>query len=249
MAVGITVGASGRYQYKRTATEAGFYARFDANQAHKPLVSIHYDDVNMSSPHYILEPTFTHPTIGLYKDVDADPIDDASNIARNEFESFLLHLYGADVFISSTDVYHDLDADMEAGGITSMYDGVNVLDFMVLTSAKVRNYKQPDGTILDLMTLGYDDTRPNLTDVPDLDQTLMKDVIKHVGLKGFVPYLYAAEGIDFATFAELILFFYPDATERATAWATPTTGLSAFLKSKSVPMFTETQLQQLGLKA
>lgn len=249
MAVTPVLAPSGRYIYKRTATENGFYACFDATQAHKPLVSIHYDDINISSPYYILEPTFTHPTIGLYKDVNADPIDAESNIARNEFESFLLHLYGAGVFISSTTVNHDLDADMVSGSIASMYNDVNVLDFMVLTGAKVRNYKQPDGTILDLMTLGYDDDRPNLTDVPNLDQTLMKDVIKHVGLKGFVPYLYAAEGIDFDTFTELVLFFYPDPVERATYWATPTTGLDAFLKSKSVPMLTETQLQQLGLKA
>lgn len=228
---------------------AGFYALFDHNQAHKPLMGIYYDANKRYSKYYILEPNFLHPTIGLYKDINADPIGDSANAARNEFESFLLHLYAADVFISDSNIYYDLDADMQNAGITSMYNDVNILDFMVLTQAKVRNYKQPDGTILDLMTLGYDSERPNLTDVPNKDNSLMKDVIKHVGLKGFVPYLYAAEGIDFDTFAELILFFYPDATVRATAWATPSTGISAFLKSKSVPMFTESQLQQLGLKA
>ena len=248
MAVTPRMAPSGRYIYKRTATENGFFVCFDATDHIKPLKSIHYNDINTSTEYYILEPMLTHPVIGMYIDPDGD-LNDAANIARNEFESFLLHLYAAGVFISSTDDYHDLDADMVEAGITSMYDGVNVLDFLVLTGAKVRNYKQSDGTILDLMTLGPSDTRPNLTDVPDIDISLVKDVVKHIGLKGFVPYLYAAEGIDFDTFAELVLFFYPDATDRATYWATPSTGLQAFLTSKSVPMLTELQLQQLGLKA
>lgn len=230
--------------WKRSGA-ADFYAVFDHTQAHKPLVQICYNDNTVWSGLYILEPDYTHPKIGLYPDPETNPVDPNLEI-RNKLESFLLHLYGAGVFIADTEIFYDLDSDIMSAGIGSMYETVNVLDFMVLTGAKRQHYKLPDGTIKDLTTLGPgdDDIRTFLTDVENEDWQLMNDIIKHIGLKGLVPYLYASRGIDFATFAELILFFYPDTPTRKAYFATT---LDPFLKSKRVPIFTQSQLQTLGI--
>lgn len=241
---------NGKPIWKRSGA-ADFYAVFDHTKAHLPLLHVHYDGRTMYSPFYILEANYLDPQIGIWE----NPLIPVTRI-RGKFESFLFHLYGADLFIADDNGVNDVDNDMVIAGLkdkddtdnTTPYDDLNILDFMVLTKAKQRYYKKPeDNTIIDLMTLGPNAERPIITDVPDLqeDRALLKAVLKTVGMKGFCQYLYAAEAISFEIFCELIKYFFPDLLSRIDYYNST---IKPFFKARRVPMFDASELEALGIK-
>lgn len=230
--------------------DADFYAVFDHTKSHLPLLSIYYDDRTMASPYYIIEGAYLDANIGIWEDPDTQ-----LTRVRGKFESFLLTLYGADIFIADDNGTHKIDDDMVAAGLldkddtagTTPYDDLNILDFMVLTRAKKRYYTKPDGSIIDLMALGPSETRPVLTDVDDEqpDRELLKAVIKNLGMKGFCQYLYAGEAISFKIFCELIEYFFPGILERITYYNST---IKPFFKANRVPMLSAAELELLGIK-
>lgn len=227
---------SGNILYNRTG-DPDFYAIFEGTGV-KSILRIHYDGRNVLDKNPILEPAYTHPLFGRGPDPE--------NPIRSDLEVFLLTIYFANLYLGSDKIINDLHADLVAAGITAQYDTLNVIDFMVLTGAKEREYRKPDNTVGDIMTLGSADPRPTLLEVDDTPDgnELMIEIIKYRGFRGFIPNLYAKKGISFEDLVDLVKHFFPDLTDRANYYANE---LGPQLKLKQVPIFTTTQLKALEL--
>lgn len=179
---------------------------------------------------------------------------------RTRFESFLMLLYGAGINLGGATVF-TLESEMKAAGATVMRDQyrfldelipnpaspaevmpseypARALDFMVLTGAKKRYYRQPSGEITDLMSLGATDIRPVIADVEDNDRALMFKVIEQLGIPGVLKYLYAQEGISFVELCENLKTFLPTQAQRFAYLPE----LTAFLRQRRVPILSPEQI-------
>ena len=191
----------------------------------------------------IIEPWYSHPIIG--RGIGYDPLSPLKP-ARSDLEVLLLTIYFKDLFLGSDKVLNDFNSDMESASMLGEYDSINIIDFMVLTGAKERTYRAPNNSMIDIMTLGPDDERPKLSEVNDTEEgnTLMIDIIKYRGLKGFIPHLFAAKAISFDNLVSLVEYFYPDIPARKDYYSL---SLGPMLKQKQAPLFNSNQLKKLGL--
>ena len=161
-----------------TISDTGFYAVVNFASPGKEILSIgHNVGVTIYNPPgtAVIEPA----DLPLYGTDTPDP--DAEYI-RTPFEAFLQTLYGAGVSLTSSSVEHDLNADIEAAGLSDDYAKVQVADFMAFCGALKRYQTLKDGTQVDLLSLGPGDERPNLNDLQRSDDfTLMYGIIDHIG--------------------------------------------------------------------
>lgn len=183
----------------------------------------------------------SNPEAFAFLDFNADgtPAD------RTELEKFLLALYASGTILAGdTQNVNDLNADMVKYGITDQYASINIADFMVFTGAIDRLYQKADGSYVDITTLGPNDQRPFIREVPKRSYDLMLKIITHTGMSGIVKYLYASEGITFEQLVDCTLHFYPDKQERRNHFNYE---LLPFLISKFVPSLTEEQIAKFDL--
>lgn len=215
-----------------------YFAVVDPALGVKPVIDIRFQGGKYQVLNkIIIEPAYSHPVIGRI---------DEQNPVRTDLEVFLLTLYFGDFFLGYDKYQNDFDSYITASGLSGEYDSINIIDFMVLTGAKERNYRKPDNTVEDIMKLGPADPRPSLSEVEDTKEgnQLMIEIIKYRGLKGFIPHLYASKAISFEDLVEIVEHFYPDIAERNKYYASE---LGPKLKQKQAPLFNSSQLQKLKL--
>lgn len=147
------------------------------------VVDIHYSGAKyIVKNKKILEPLYDHPSIGRgITLLHPDPV-------RTDLEVFLLSIYALNLFLGSDMYLNDFNQDLEDASLLGEYDSINIIDFMVLTGAKERTYRDKDNEMIDIMSLGPEDSRPKLSEVEDTEEgnILMIDIIKYRGLKGFI---------------------------------------------------------------
>lgn len=217
---------------------ADYFAVVDTSIGITPVVDIRYSSAKYRVINKeIIEPAYTHPLIGRI---------DQANPVRSDLEVFLLTLYFGNFYLGYDKIQNIFDTYIKDNNLTGDYDSINVIDFMVLTGAKERNYRKPDNTVQDIMQLGPADARPTLSEVEDTDEgnRLMIDIVKYRDLRGFIPHLFAAKAISFDDLVEVVEHFYPDLVDRNNYYATD---LGPNLKLKQAPLFNSSQLQKLGL--
>ena len=219
-----------------TVSDTGFYAVINFASPGKEITSIGH---NVGATIYnppgtaVIEPA----DLPLYGTDTPDP--DAEYI-RTPFEAFLQTLYGAGVSLTSSSVEHDLNADIEAAGLSDDYAKVQVADFMAFCGALKRYQTLKDGTQVDLLSLGPGDERPNLNDLQRSDDfTLMYGIIDHIGIQGILPYLYVKEGLTFDELCERIRAWKTIKEERET-WTYEK--LIPLLREQKAPVLTEQQV-------
>lgn len=228
-----------------TIADSGFYGIVDFSTASKEIVGIGYDPgVTIFSPasQIVVQP----PDSQIYKyDGNQRATDEDGNDIqeRTPFEAFLQTLYGAGASLTSESVFHDLDTVMVEAGVSDQYSGIEIVDFMAFTGAVDRFQTMPDGSQVDLLSLGPDDTRPNVNAITsEGDLSLMYEVIDHLGIQGMYPYLYSREGINFKEFCDRLRIWKEEAEERQEyVYQT----LIPILRTEKSPVLTESQVLSL----
>lgn len=141
----------------------------------------------------------------LYASSDMPPeymqpvLDDADR----ELEMFLKFLYQEGVQIN-TEKEFELDRYIVENQLDSHYSKLNLVDWFSLTGAKILDMtKYPPGT-----------PRPSLTELPDGDTKNMFQIIRSLGLTGFLPHLLVPGGISISDFERELRYLVPDSKQR-----------------------------------
>lgn len=236
-----------------TIADSGFYGIVNFATSSKEIVEVGYaPGITKYTPPYlvVVQPpdnliykyeTQIQVTLGgtIEVQVKVEPEEQI----RTPFEAFLQTLYGYSASLTSESVYHDLNQDMIDNGLTGQYARVQVVDFMAFTGAIDRYQTLPDGTLVDCLSIEAGEPRPNLNGLKFKDDfSLMNEVIRHIGIQGMYPYLYAREGIDFKEFCDQLRIWKPEKEERET-YIYDT--LIPLLRVEKSPVLTEAQVLSL----
>lgn len=136
--------------------------------------------------------------------VEPDPIFAAAG--HNELSAFFLTIFYEGIRIDGPAGEFDANEILRRHNKVNEYDGINVLDFMVSTGAKI----YPEITT---HMLPGADPRPNVWDVPDNDNEFMINVIKHLGIRGMIKSIYVNNGFTFDELFGLVDFFFNAGTK------------------------------------
>lgn len=219
-----------------TIAQTGFFACVDFTH---PLKLIRYlgfkPGANISTPPgiFVVQP----PAQLIWPNGDSQQPQ-----IRTAFEAFLQTLYGAGATLSSDSVSHDLNSSMVTGGVLSQYAGVQVVDFMAFCGAISRQQTLPDGTQVDCLNIAPGAPRPLMRDLERKNNNLMFSIIRHIGIQGILPYLYARDGITFKDFCDELRIWKPEKNERAGYVYAALIGI---LRSERAPVLTEAQINEL----
>lgn len=187
-----------------TKTGAGFYAIFNPQNEFKDIRSIGYSKGGkVKSKFFILEP---NPLlVGAF---------------NSEFGAFLTTVYKAGLNVAGEETRFDLTALLLQNGLinyNSLQTGtpedwvdpfkeIFALDFLVLCGIiqyDISPHLGPSGT-----------PRPAVSSFELGDKQNMFDVIKFMGLSGFLHYLFIAKAMTWEEYRDCIFYFFPDSTER-----------------------------------
>jgi len=212
----------------------GFWAQLDTRQAGLPVLRAGYSPgIKIYSPAWL---PIVQPNPALMLDPPAGP-------GNNALEAFLNTLYGAGANLISDERRFHLSDEMEAAGELDQFDKLQVVDFMALTEAVERHQVMPDGTQVDLLSFQPGQQRPGLQGLQKKDSSVMLKVIRHLGLQGFCPHLWARGGITFQEFSACLKEWKPDLQARQQYVAGP---LNTLLRQKlRARMFRPEELQSL----
>lgn len=164
-------------------------------------------------------------------------------------------LYGAQLntyqSLKSVEESLNLDAAILEANQESQYDAIQIVDFMALTGAVSRFWKVTGNGTINILTLGPDDDRPEITELERGDGGLqLEQVVKYVGLFSLVKRLFAAGAISFDKLSELYHWFWPNRTERMEKvfgrFPNDPASLQAFLVLKRHPLLTDAQKSKLS---
>lgn len=185
-------------------TGAGFYAIFDPTNEFKDIHQIGYTTGGrVLSKFFILEP---NPVlVGAF---------------NSQFGAFLTTVYKAGLNVAGESTRFDLTGLLVQNGL---------IDFASLQGGTPATWKDPFKEIfaLDFLVLcgiiEYDITphlgkegspRPAVSSFEIGDKTNMFDVIKYMGLWGFLHHLFIAKAMTWEEYRDCIFFFFPEAAER-----------------------------------
>lgn len=167
---------------------------------------------------------------------------------------FLILLYSTVVFDKSPDTISEslmLDDDIVANDVSSHYSTVKPVDFLVLTGAKDVYYKDDNGVTIDLgqvLLNPLNQVRPLIPQLKTLTYDATIEVIKFLGLKGYIKILFAKSAITFDHFVDLVKFFFPEVEDRKKYIYNDFLPYARNpLNQTFVPMFSTSQLTQLEI--
>jgi len=212
--------------------DTGLYAVIDGRNDLRPIRQIGYNPGST---------VYTPPGV-----VVLQPLKQLIAAGQNPLEALLNTMYGFQVSLTSeVDVQHDLHGLIKAAKKEEWYDAVQVVDFMALTGAIKRYQTLPNGSIIDLLSdFEPKQKRPNINALERNGNELMFSIIKHLGLWGLLPYLYAKEGITFDDLNKCIKEWITEESDRRRYVVKELIPLLRTLRS---PVLTEAMVRALIL--
>jgi len=131
---------------------------------------------------------------------------------ERECELFIRLLYGIGVNLDNLNSTFDLQGNMDSLGVlapvpqlgTNFYASISVFDFMSMTRAIAYPYNR--------LLPGV--PRPVISDVQTLDNALMFNVIRKLGIWGYAVNIYSEFGITIEELAALLLEWIPGQAQR-----------------------------------
>lgn len=231
-----------------------FYAVIDPTPGVGKLHRLGFTSGPVASRFPIIEPAYAMFPLQPMKP-DGNGGETPTTKTRSQLEVFLMTLYGAQLNIfqslSSVEESLNLDAQILEAGQEAQYESIQIVDFLALTGAVSRFWKVTGNGTVNVLELGPDDERPEITELERGDGGLqLEQVVKYVGLFSLVKRLFAAGAISFDKLNELYHWFWPNRTERMEKvfgrFPNDPGSLQAYLVAKRHPLLTEGQKLKLS---
>lgn len=165
---------------------------------------------------------------------------DYTSTPERECELFIRMLYGIGVNLDNLSTTFALETDMQSEGVlapvpqmgTNFYSSMSVFDFMAMTKAVAYPYNR----------LVVGEPRPLVSDVENLDNGLMFNVIRKLGIWGYAVNIYSEYGITLQELADFLPEWLPTQGQRG---AYVYGYVYNHLRTKGFPILTQTEIDTL----
>lgn len=149
-------------------------------------------------------------------------VNGLDSVFASPLAAFLFVLHQSGLELASKVVAHDLDKDIQSNGldfsigtagyVDGQYDGIEALDFSVLTGRKYYPYLPQHLRIpenFNTETQEFEVTaRPPLSEVQDGENDELLDALKHLGISGLIGRLYATGAMTWQEYIDCANHFW-----------------------------------------